>query len=589
MPINYIPNGYQDVNAIIWGNDIDRLTTMLPDGRLVWVAKASQSAPVESIIWYPDGHIEMPGALTVTQRSDQVATAGQSIFNTTYPYILGTNALEVYVNGLRQRIVTDYTESSTTGVTFTSPLQLGDKVSFFVRQFTPSGLSTIALPGQGGTGQDTSSVTGMVGLASGTWRFNTGMVIAPPPTGVAGVDQAAIEAASTLVTSGSVLLQPGTYLVNGLNPSNNVSLVGCGINVTTIKLADTKNTYVIAGNGKSRVRLYDLTLDGNGTNQTTQTGAINLSGGPSNCIVERVRVINCTKTDYPAIQLDGAGTNCILRDIEVLSPDYGIQISNGMLDTLLDHCVVTGHTSTRSYLGGIYIATNCHRTLIRGCQSTGGSTHGLYLLGSNYVKIENSTFTGATGASKRGISVSTGVSGCIFGCTVTSNTENGIFVDNGATGWAIADNVCSLNGGNGIEALGGKSTVQNNIVESNGTAGIYVGSKSSVLGNRTLLNASYGILVYDATLTTVTGNVAANNVSAGIGVHGSGGSASSTLVTVIGNTCYDDQGVHTQQYGIAFTNKSTDCLAIGNTATGNTLGQVTDVGTSNTVANNETA
>lgn len=66
--------------------------------------------------------------------SSHTATAGQTLVNLGSSYALGSQAIAVYVNGLRQRITADYTESSTTSITFTYALQLGDEVDVYIGQ-----------------------------------------------------------------------------------------------------------------------------------------------------------------------------------------------------------------------------------------------------------------------------------------------------------------------------------------------------------------------------------------------------------------------------------------------------------------------
>ena len=61
-----------------------------------------------------------------------VATLAQTLFTLETPYTPGVNALAVYVNGLRMTPGDDYVESSTTTVTMTSGLALGDEVLFIV-------------------------------------------------------------------------------------------------------------------------------------------------------------------------------------------------------------------------------------------------------------------------------------------------------------------------------------------------------------------------------------------------------------------------------------------------------------------------
>lgn len=84
-----------------------------------------------------------------------VATTNQTIFNlVSTTYVPGTNNLVVYVDGLRARLTTDYTESNSTQVIFTSGLIVGTEVLFTVGE----SLNTTALSAasvsytQGGTG-----------------------------------------------------------------------------------------------------------------------------------------------------------------------------------------------------------------------------------------------------------------------------------------------------------------------------------------------------------------------------------------------------------------------------------------------------
>lgn len=66
-----------------------------------------------------------------TVRSSAVATAGQTLFNLSAAYQSGGGGLAVYVNGLRQRVTADYTETSSTSITFTYALQANDEVDCY--------------------------------------------------------------------------------------------------------------------------------------------------------------------------------------------------------------------------------------------------------------------------------------------------------------------------------------------------------------------------------------------------------------------------------------------------------------------------
>ena len=63
-------------------------------------------------------------------QDDQVATAGQTAFTVGFTYTVGNNSLSVLVNGSKQIDTLNYTETSSTIVTFVDGLNVGDIVEF---------------------------------------------------------------------------------------------------------------------------------------------------------------------------------------------------------------------------------------------------------------------------------------------------------------------------------------------------------------------------------------------------------------------------------------------------------------------------
>ena len=59
----------------------------------------------------------------------QTATDAQTVFTITIPYVTGQNALMVFVDGIKQQITNAYTETSTTSITFNTPLVVGTEVT----------------------------------------------------------------------------------------------------------------------------------------------------------------------------------------------------------------------------------------------------------------------------------------------------------------------------------------------------------------------------------------------------------------------------------------------------------------------------
>jgi hypothetical protein len=58
------------------------------------------------------------------------ATDGQTVFNLSFSYNINTNNLFVFVNGSKQIVTLNYTETSSTSVTFLTGLNAGDVVQF---------------------------------------------------------------------------------------------------------------------------------------------------------------------------------------------------------------------------------------------------------------------------------------------------------------------------------------------------------------------------------------------------------------------------------------------------------------------------
>jgi hypothetical protein len=58
------------------------------------------------------------------------ATQAQTICTVPFTYLLGANSLNVYVNGSKQVIVLNYTETTATSITFLTGLNVGDIVEF---------------------------------------------------------------------------------------------------------------------------------------------------------------------------------------------------------------------------------------------------------------------------------------------------------------------------------------------------------------------------------------------------------------------------------------------------------------------------
>ena len=76
-----------------------------------------------------------PGISELTVQT-QTITGTPTVVTLAHAYVLGTNRLLVFVNGVKQRILNSYNETDTTHITFTAPLSAGDKVTTVIYTLT---------------------------------------------------------------------------------------------------------------------------------------------------------------------------------------------------------------------------------------------------------------------------------------------------------------------------------------------------------------------------------------------------------------------------------------------------------------------
>jgi hypothetical protein len=70
------------------------------------------------------------GLATSGQAAYAIATQSQTVFNIPFTYLVGVNSLKVYVNGSKQVVTLNYTETTGISITFLSGLNVGDIVEF---------------------------------------------------------------------------------------------------------------------------------------------------------------------------------------------------------------------------------------------------------------------------------------------------------------------------------------------------------------------------------------------------------------------------------------------------------------------------
>ena len=78
-------------------------------------------------LWTVDN---LSGLASSGQQGYVTATQSQTVVTVPYTYLVGLNSLQVYVNGNKQVVTLNYTETTTTSITFLTGLNVGDIVEF---------------------------------------------------------------------------------------------------------------------------------------------------------------------------------------------------------------------------------------------------------------------------------------------------------------------------------------------------------------------------------------------------------------------------------------------------------------------------
>lgn len=78
-------------------------------------------------LWTVDN---LSGYASSRQQGYVTATQSQTVVTVPFTYLVGLNSLQVYVNGSKQVVTLNYTETTTSSITFLTGLNVGDIVEF---------------------------------------------------------------------------------------------------------------------------------------------------------------------------------------------------------------------------------------------------------------------------------------------------------------------------------------------------------------------------------------------------------------------------------------------------------------------------
>jgi polygalacturonase len=176
-------------------------------------------------------------------------------------------------------------------------------------------------------------------------------------------------------------------------------------------------------------------------------------------------------------------------------------------------------------------------------------------------------------------------------CRIENTVNQAMFID----GFAPNNHVsgCIIGGTtnfDGIECTNDEELIVGCHIHTAARHGINMngGDNCIVEGNYIESSNQHGINIASTSIgTRCIGNVCFNN---GLTGTGDGINIAGTDSTISGNRCFDRQGTKTQDYAIQLTAASARNLVLGNSArsTENQTGAINDLGTGNTLANNQT-
>jgi len=310
----YIPytttakNTWQDINLSILNTN-----PIILDAAgecIAWGAGAYRQQVYDvnnNLIWdqYTYG-ISPTGSNFVSQEEVQTATQGQTAFSlATLTYTPGINSLVVFVNGSKQLVGTNYTETSSSVVTFASGLNVGDVVDFYA-----------SLPA---TAQNMSNAVTVAydppftNSVATNVQAKLSQYVSVKDFGAKGDgttnDATAIQNAVNAVGSGTLYFPPGTYQINStitlndgmiLHGASQVAVIlNCPANVT---LFDWNPT---GSNDRRGFHIWDMTLQSDLCIQINRTAnLVDFGVGDSAFVggsIKRCRFYNITTNAGSAI------------------------------------------------------------------------------------------------------------------------------------------------------------------------------------------------------------------------------------------------------------------------------------------------